>query len=152
MTIYRPILRVLVHTRRVRGLRRISRLMFRLLMVDIPIKVPIGPRVQVYHNWVGVVISSQARIGSNVHIFHNVTIGRRDPYLPEAESPLAPITIEDDVFLCVGCVVLGGAEPLRVGRGTVVGANAVLTQSTGDWEVWAGIPARKIGVRPRPQA
>jgi len=37
---------------------------------------------------------------------------------------------------------------LRVGRGTVVGANAVLLESTGENELWAGVPARKVGLRP----
>lgn len=146
---YVPVLRILVRTRRVRGLKRLSRLALRILMVDIPMRVPIELPVQIYHNWVGVVINSQARLGRNVSIFHSVTIGRRDPYLPESVSPMAPITIEDDVFLCVGSVVLGGPEPLTVGRGTVLGANAVLTESTGEWEIWAGVPARKIGDRPR---
>ena len=40
-------------------------------------------------------------------------------------------------------------KKLVVGEGTVIGANAVLTQSTGDWEIWAGIPAKKIGLRER---
>jgi len=34
-----------------------------------------------------------------------------------------------------------------VRRGTVVGANAVLLQSTGENEIWAGVPARCIGQR-----
>ena len=36
---------------------------------------------------------------------------------------------------------------LRVGCGTVIGANPVLLQSTGDWEIWAGMPAHKVGER-----
>jgi len=36
---------------------------------------------------------------------------------------------------------------LRVGSGTVLGANAVLLQSTGENEIWAGIPARCVGKR-----
>jgi serine O-acetyltransferase len=38
---------------------------------------------------------------------------------------------------------------LRVGRGTMVGANAVLLESTGEDEIWAGIPARCVGKRAR---
>ena len=36
---------------------------------------------------------------------------------------------------------------LVVGKGTIIGANAVLTQSTGENEIWAGIPAKLIGKR-----
>ena len=31
--------------------------------------------------------------------------------------------------------------------GSVIGANAVLLQSTGQNEIWAGVPARLIGKR-----
>lgn len=34
-----------------------------------------------------------------------------------------------------------------MGAGTVVGANAVLTCSTGPNEIWAGVPARLVGRR-----
>ena len=55
--------------------------------------------------------------------------------------------IEDDVVLSPGCTVLCKTGMLQVGRGTVIGANAVLLESTGDWEIWAGVPARKVGER-----
>ena len=58
--------------------------------------------------------------------------------------------VGDDACICVGAKVIGGAGWLRVGRGTVVGANAVLLESTGDWEIWAGVPARKVGKREVP--
>jgi serine O-acetyltransferase len=41
---------------------------------------------------------------------------------------------------------------VTVGRGTVVGANAVLARSTGEWEIWAGSPAKCVGTRPIPDA
>jgi serine O-acetyltransferase len=44
--------------------------------------------------------------------------------------------------------VLGKAGVLQVGRGTVVAANAVLLNSTGEAEIWAGVPARRVGMRP----
>lgn len=59
--------------------------------------------------------------------------------------PDAPIVLEEDVWLGVNVVVLKG---VTVGRGAVVGAGAVLTKSVPPYEIWAGIPARKIGVRP----
>ena len=39
------------------------------------------------------------------------------------------------------------AGTLRVARGTILGANAVLLDSTGEDEIWAGIPARCLGYR-----
>lgn len=49
-------------------------------------------------------------------------------------------------FLGTNAVVLPG---VTVGEGAVVGAGAVVTKDVPDYEVWTGIPARKIGVRPR---
>jgi serine O-acetyltransferase len=57
------------------------------------------------------------------------------------------VDIGDDVILCANASVLTSHGRLLVGRGTVVGANAVLTRSTGEWEIWAGNPARKVGDR-----
>jgi serine O-acetyltransferase len=36
---------------------------------------------------------------------------------------------------------------VRIGRGAIIGANSVVTCSVPDGEIWAGIPARKVGVR-----
>jgi serine O-acetyltransferase len=55
--------------------------------------------------------------------------------------------IGDDVVLAPGVKVLCKEGILRVGRGTVVGANAVLLESTGEGEIWAGIPAKLVGKR-----
>jgi acetyltransferase-like isoleucine patch superfamily enzyme len=57
------------------------------------------------------------------------------------------IVLEADVWLGVNVVVLRG---VRIGRGAVVGAGSVVTKSIPGYEVWAGVPARKIGVRPQP--
>lgn len=59
------------------------------------------------------------------------------------------VELGDDVVIFPGAKILGGHGIMRVGQGTVIAANAVLTRSTGDWEVWGGIPTRKIAVRPR---
>ena len=47
-------------------------------------------------------------------------------------------------ILCTGARIIGKKGILVVGENTIIGANAVLTCSTGNNEVWAGIPARKI--------
>ena len=63
------------------------------------------------------------------------------------ESRFEGIVIEDDVILAPGAKILGKEGVLTVRRGSVVGANAVLLQSTGEGEVWVGIPAHCTGKR-----
>src|SRR5207253_8670084 len=52
------------------------------------------------------------------------TIGRKDPVAPEAQGGKLA-AIEDNVFIGAGAKVLG---PVRIGRGAIVGANAVVTR------------------------
>ncbi|MFT3807416.1 acyltransferase [Arenimonas sp.] len=54
------------------------------------------------------------------------------------------VWIGDDVWLGAGSAVMPG---VRIADGAIVGANAVVTSDIPANEIWAGIPARKIGVR-----
>ena len=121
----------------------------KLLGSEIPVSVPIGPDFILEHGGHGVVIHSKAIIGSGVHIYQGVTIGRADIFLPSTQSRFERIEIGDDVILAPGCKVLCKEGTLKVGNRSVIGANAVLLQSTGEDEIWAGSPARCIGKRPQ---
>ena len=118
----------------------------KLLGVELPRAVPIGAHIEIAHGGFGIVIHSKTRIGNRVKIYPGVTLGRADIYKPVTESKFEEIVIEDDVILSPGCKVLCKEGTLRVGKGTIVGANAVLLESTGEWEKWAGIPARVVGI------
>lgn len=107
----------------------------------------IGPGFLLHHGGMGVVIHPKTSIGANVGIYPGVTLGRADVYRPAAESRFEGIVVADEVILGSGAKILCNEGILRIGRGTVVGANAVLTQSTGEYEIWAGIPAKKVGER-----
>lgn len=137
----------LVYARRSRLVGPLAYYLLKVLGLEWPRQVPVGDQLEVAHGGFGIVIHSAARIGARVKIYPGVTLGRADIYRPMAESDFEGIVIEDDVILSPGCKVLGKSGVLRVGRGTVVGANAVLLGSTGDWEIWAGIPATRIGMR-----
>jgi serine O-acetyltransferase len=142
-TIDRSVVR-LVEAQRRPVVGRAATLVLRLLGVHIPPQVVIGEGLLLPHSTTGCVIHAKTRIGDRVTIFHGVTVGRADAYDVQP-APLGGAVIGDDVVLCAGAVVLPkGTEPLLIGRGTVVGANAVLTTSTGQNEVWAGNPARRI--------
>ena len=63
------------------------------------------------------------------------------------QSAFEAIIIENDVLLSSGAKVLCSEGTLRVRKGSVIGANAVLLNSTGEGEIWAGIPAKLVGHR-----
>jgi acetyltransferase-like isoleucine patch superfamily enzyme len=54
------------------------------------------------------------------------------------------VQLGDDVWLGAGVVVTPG---VTIGNGAVIGANAVVTYDVPDYEIWAGVPARRIGER-----
>jgi acetyltransferase-like isoleucine patch superfamily enzyme len=61
----------------------------------------------------------------------------------------APIEVEDDVWIGAGAIVLPG---VRIGRGAIVGAGAVVTRAVEAYSIVAGVPAREIGRVPVPAA
>jgi serine O-acetyltransferase len=137
----------LVYARQWPLVGRLAYYALKLLGAEIPRPVPVGDEFELAHGGVGVVVHSRAVIGNRVKIYPGVTLGRADIHLPMERSKFEGIVIEDDVILAPGAKVLCKEGILRVGRGTVVGANAVLLQSTGENEIWAGVPARCIGLR-----
>jgi serine O-acetyltransferase len=139
----------LVYARQLPIIGKLFYFLLKLLGSEIPVSVPIGHGFLLEHGGHGVVIHSKARIGDRVHIYQGVTLGRADIYLPMSRSKFEGIEIGDDVILSPGCKILCKEGILKVGNGTVVGANAVLLQSTGEYEIWAGSPARLVGKRPQ---
>ncbi len=89
----------------------------------------------------GLVIGSNVNISSHVLLIagvHDIQDGAG------FSGSVKPITIEDYVWLCTRCTILAG---VTVGRGAVVAAGAIVTQSVEPHTVVAGIPAKKIGER-----
>ena len=125
----------------------IARQLVFLLGADIPRSVRIGDRFNLKHRGLGVVLHPDTIIEDDVAIFQGVTIG-------EAEvgnsGGVGPIVIGSRSVICAGAVVIAPLTGITVGRGSIVAANAVLTVSTGEWEVWAGVPAKLVSHRRRP--
>ena len=91
------------------------------------------------------------RIGSLAHIAPNCAFYPYDhgiePGKLIGEQPLQTrgnIVVEDDAWLGWGVIVLEG---VRVGRGAVVGAGAVVTRDIPDEAIAAGMPARVVRMR-----
>ncbi len=141
-------IRILLRLRELRWFpKRVVYELFYLFGADIPSTVMIGEDVTFEHRAMGVVLHPNTHIGNRVRIWHRVTLGRSDVHVAGSDSPFAGFDIGDDAYLCSGVTILGGPGVTRVGRGTIVAAGAVLRQSTGDWEVWAGVPAKRVGIR-----
>ena len=100
----------------------------------VPSEASIGKGTMLGYSGLGSVVHQRAVIGSNVMIGSHVTIGGRSRL---EEVPI----IEDDVFVGAGACILG---PVRVGRGAVIGANAVVIEDVPARAVVAGVPARVI--------
>lgn len=108
-------------------------------------------------------------VGSGTHIYRDVNLGRggKDPIsigrncvltgcaiighdastnaalglLPGERSPVMPVVIEDDCFIGYGAIILMG---VRVGRGSIVGAGAIVTKDVPPGSVVGGNPAKVI--------
>jgi serine O-acetyltransferase len=122
-------------------------LLLKLLGAEVPPSVQIGPGCLLVHGGFGVVIHPSTRLGQHVKIYPGVTLGRSDIHRPADRSEFAGFEIGDGVILSPGAKVLGKSGIVQLGPGTIVGANAVLLESTGPNEIWAGIPARCVGHR-----
>jgi len=70
----------------------------------------------------------------------------RDLAIREQTTDTAKVDIDigDDVWLGAGTSVM---PAVVIGNGAVVGAGSVVTVSIPAYEIWAGVPARKIGER-----
>ncbi|MFN2216239.1 MAG: serine O-acetyltransferase [Anaerolineales bacterium] len=128
-------------------LGKLAYFLLKMLGAEIPRSVKIAPGCLLLHGGFGVVIHPKSVIDGNVRIYPGVTLGRADIQIPADQSRFEGIHICQGAILTSGAKILCKEGTLTVGQGTVIGANAVLLESTGENEIWAGIPARKIGNR-----
>ncbi|HEV3440809.1 MAG TPA: serine O-acetyltransferase [Gemmata sp.] len=94
-----------------------------------------GPGFVLIHS-TGVVINGRVRGGSNVHLYHQVTLG--------ADRRGAPV-LGDNVFIGSGAKLIG---PVKVGDNVQIGANAVVLHDVPPFATVVGIPARVVRIRP----
>jgi len=110
---------------------------FVLFGIEVPTSMPIGPGLVLMHTQ-GTVLGA-ARIGANVTLYQQVTLGAREMDFAYTLS-LRPV-VEDGVVVSAGAKVLGG---LTLGHDCVVGANAVVLNDVPGRHVAVGVPARNI--------
>ncbi|RXK19209.1 2,3,4,5-tetrahydropyridine-2,6-dicarboxylate N-acetyltransferase [Macrococcus sp. DPC7161] len=90
----------------------------------------------------GTMIDMNATLGGRATTGKNVHVGAGAVLAGVIEPPSAdPVVIEDDVLIGANAVILEG---VRVGRGAVVAAGAIVTEDVAPGTVVAGTPARVI--------
>jgi len=99
---------------------------------------------------VSICAAKSVTIGNNVAVGNYTLIMDTDFHaIDDHTKPgaCAPVVIEDDVWLGARVTVLKG---VRIGRGAVVAAGAVVTKDVPPYTLVGGVPARTIRELPRP--
>ncbi len=86
------------------------------------------------------------KIGNHVGIASQVLIynDEHDLSSDSYDNSFGPVTIEDYVFIGPRAIILPN---IKIGKGAVVAAGAVVTKDIPDFEIWGGVPAKKINDR-----
>ncbi len=87
-----------------------------------------------------VLIAGNCYIGGGRYITDRLDI----PMMEQGVFTRGTITIQDDVWLGASAVVLDG---VKIGKGCIVGAGAVVTKDLPDYAIAAGVPAKIIKMR-----
>lgn len=87
-----------------------------------------------------IIIGNHVDIASEVMIYNS----EHDINSADFQARLVPVEIEDYVFIGPRVIILPG---VRIGRGSVVGAGAVVTKDVADFSIVGGVPAAVIGER-----
>lgn len=105
--------------------------------IEVPSRLEIGPGLILPHTQ-GTVLGA-AKIGRNVTIFHQVTLGATAADYAY-RFDLRPV-VEDGVCISAGAKVLGA---LTLGRDCTIGANAVVLDDVPEGALAVGVPARIV--------
>ena len=96
-------------------------------------------------------VGSKFAIGANCMIapgcvFSDAQHGYKDLNVPmkNQKCDYSNIIVKDDVWLGSGVIVLSG---VTIGQGVIIAAGAVVTSNVPDYEIWGGVPAKKIKTR-----
>ena len=81
---------------------------------------------------IGIVIGKDVKVGKNVTIYQQVTLGQNNGKFP---------TIGDNVIIYSGAKIFGD---IHIGNNVIIGANSVVNTDVPDNCIVAGVPARVI--------
>ena len=90
-------------------------------------------------------------IGNDVSIAEGTSIISFNHKFDDLSMPIKdqgiermPIVIEDDVWIGAKATILGN---VKIGKGSIVAAGAVVTKNVNEYDIVAGVPAKVIGNR-----
>lgn len=88
-------------------------------------------------------------IGDNVDIAQEAMVWtlEHDVSSLSHETKAASVVIEDHVWVGSRAQILPG---VKIGRGAVIAAGAIVTKDVPANEIWGGVPAKRIGIRKNP--
>lgn len=108
-----------------------------ILGCEIPCSTKIGQGLIIHHGR-AIVLNSHVKIGNNVTLKQNTTIGNKESLTGEdLGSPI----IEDNVLIGPNSVVIGS---ITIGRNSVIGAGSVVVKDVEPFSIVAGNPAKMI--------
>jgi len=86
------------------------------------------------------------KIGNHVGIASQVLIynDEHDINSPDYGNSFGPVEIGDYVFIGPRVIILPN---IKIGKGAVIAAGAIVTKDIPENEIWAGVPAKKISDR-----
>ncbi len=96
---------------------------------EIYFSADIGKGLKINHG-LGTVIGARCKIGDNLLIHQNVTLGDKNNMRP---------TIMNNVIIYSGAKILGG---INIGNNAIIGANAVCMENVPDNSIAVGVPVR----------
>ena len=119
--------------------------------IDIPRKIKIGDDVDISKD-VTITTGGGVVIGDRVLIGYGSKVLSTNHIIPEnVDEPIRfsghdckTVSIEDDVWIGANVIILPG---VKVGRGSVIAAGAVVTREIPQYSVAAGVPAKIIRSR-----
>ena len=104
------------------------------------VQCEIEPDIYLVHMGLGCVVHPNVTIGRHVKIFHHVTMAAET--VPGSESR---IVIEDDVVIGTHAIIIGNDRGgIRIGKGAVIGAGAIVNRDVPAGSVVLPLPSRPV--------
>lgn len=107
----------------------------------------IGPFTVIFTGQNGITIGENVMIAPHCNFIEGSHEYRKGPEIPmmfAGNFSDGPIIIEDDVWIGANCTIL---HNVKIGKGSVIGANSLVNKDVEPYSIMVGSPARKIKSR-----